>query len=181
MAEVPGRHPPSFLSFRPGQQTVPISSTKTCHLFLPLRDPVMQEIGQLSELRCLATLFLIGRVLVMAALAHMLAMLMVLVSKTSGRGVPVVANHFIVSWDMWPTGANDMNTNEDQGWISALGGKPYMMGISPWFYTNLPQWSKNWAWRGDSLLHDRWQEIYSLQPQFVEVRRSSTCFRSFES
>ncbi|KAL2125844.1 hypothetical protein VTI74DRAFT_2520 [Chaetomium olivicolor] len=32
------------------------------------------------------------------------------------------------------------------------------MPVSPWFYTNLPQWKKNWMWRGDNLWFDRWQE-----------------------
>jgi hypothetical protein len=26
---------------------------------------------------------------------------------------------------------------------------PYMMPVSPWFFTNLPGYKKNWIWRGD--------------------------------
>jgi len=37
------------------------------------------------------------------------------------------------------------------------------------FYTNLPQWDKNWLWRGDDLWHDRWQQIIEMQPSLVEV------------
>ncbi|KAI9930616.1 hypothetical protein AWENTII_007420 [Aspergillus wentii] len=46
---------------------------------------------------------------------------------------------------------------------------PYMMPISPWFYTNLPGYQKNWVWRGDHLWHDRWLEAWYLQPEFVEI------------
>ncbi|KAL1970913.1 hypothetical protein VTN77DRAFT_2747 [Rasamsonia byssochlamydoides] len=73
------------------------------------------------------------------------------------------------SWDAWPVGASDMSTSSDQAWIAALGGKPYMMPVSPWFYTNLPEWSKNWLWRGDDLWHDRWQQVIELQPEMVEI------------
>ena len=44
------------------------------------------------------------------------------------------------SWDAWPVGAEDKDTTSDKAWIKALAGKPYMMPVSPWFYTNLPQW-----------------------------------------
>lgn len=86
-----------------------------------------------------------------------------------------IDGHF--SWDAWPSGAEDKDTLGDQAWMAALAGKPYMMPISPWFYTNLPQWNKNWLWRGDDLWHDRWQQIIELQPALVEVWVSSP-FRS---
>jgi hypothetical protein len=73
------------------------------------------------------------------------------------------------SWDAWPVGAEDISASSDQAWLNVLGGKPYMMPVSPWFYTNLPQWSKNWLWRGDDLWHDRWQQVIELQPALVEV------------
>jgi hypothetical protein len=73
------------------------------------------------------------------------------------------------SWDAWPVGASDMTTVSDKQWVDAIGGKTYMMPVSPWFYTNLPQWDKNWLWRGDDLWHDRWQQIIEMQPSLVEV------------
>lgn len=73
------------------------------------------------------------------------------------------------SWDAWPEGASNMVTTSDEQWINALGGKTYMMPVSPWFYTNLPQWDKNWLWRGDDLWHDRWQQIIEMQPPLVEI------------
>ena len=51
----------------------------------------------------------------------------------------------------------------------ALGEMPYMMAVSPWFFTNLPQWNKNWLWRGDDLWFDRWEEVISIQPEFVQI------------
>lgn len=74
------------------------------------------------------------------------------------------------SWDAWPVGAACKTTDSDQAWVTALAGKPYMMPVSPWFYTNLPQWNKNWLWRGDDLWFDRWQQVIELQPDIVEVR-----------
>jgi aminopeptidase I len=62
-----------------------------------------------------------------------------------------------------------MTNVEDKAWQAMLGSKSYMMGVSPWFYTNLPQWQKNWIWRGDSLWHERWQEVLEVQPEFVEI------------
>ncbi|KAL6234137.1 glycosyl hydrolase family 71-domain-containing protein [Aspergillus navahoensis] len=48
-------------------------------------------------------------------------------------------------------------------------GLPYVMPASPWFYTNLLGYKKNWLWRGDDLCYDRWQEIWYLKPPFVEI------------
>lgn len=73
------------------------------------------------------------------------------------------------SWDAWPEGAQDMTDAPDKAFMSAITGKPYMMPVSPWFYTNLPQWNKNWLWRGDSLWHERWAQAIELRPAIVEV------------
>lgn len=74
------------------------------------------------------------------------------------------------SWDAWPVGARDKDTASDEAWMKALAGKPYMLPVAPWFYTNLPQWHKNWLWRGDDLWHYRWRQIMDLQPPIVQVR-----------
>lgn len=73
------------------------------------------------------------------------------------------------SWEAWPTGANDITTNSDHSWKSVLGSKAYMMPVSPWFYTNLTEWHKNWLWRGDDMWYQRWQQIISFQPDLVEI------------
>ncbi|KAK3493348.1 glycosyl hydrolase family 71-domain-containing protein [Neurospora crassa] len=45
----------------------------------------------------------------------------------------------------------------------------YMMPASPWFYTNLPGYKKNWLWRGDDLWFDRWEQIRFMNPDYVEI------------
>lgn len=73
------------------------------------------------------------------------------------------------SWDAWPSGANDKDTSSDLAWKNAMAGKTYMMPVSPWFYTKLPQWNKNWIQRGDDLWSTRWNQVLQVQPDFVEV------------
>ncbi|KAJ5827408.1 hypothetical protein N7447_004171 [Penicillium robsamsonii] len=77
----------------------------------------------------------------------------------------------LFSWSAWPWGNQTMDTYTDASYIQYLEGKPYMMAISPWFYTNLPGYNKNWLWNSGSLWHDRWQELYALDPmpEFVEI------------
>lgn len=63
-----------------------------------------------------------------------------------------------------------MNTYVDASYADFLGKTmPYMMPVSPWFYTNLPEWHKNWLWRGDDLWYDRWEEVLFWQPNLVEI------------
>ncbi|OHF02331.1 glycosyl hydrolase family 71 [Colletotrichum orchidophilum] len=57
----------------------------------------------------------------------------------------------LFSWNAWPAGDQDMTDKSDAAFAWALKGKPYMMPVSPWFYTNLPGYDKNWVWRGDDL------------------------------
>ena len=75
------------------------------------------------------------------------------------------------NWDIWPNGPHRMTTAEDEAYESALkpAGKSYMMGVSPWFYTNLPAYDKAWVWRGDGLWYHRWQQINEVLPEFVEI------------
>ncbi|KAK3937884.1 Mutanase Pc12g07500-like protein 1 [Diplogelasinospora grovesii] len=77
----------------------------------------------------------------------------------------------LFSWAAWAYGPNNMTTYIDASYLQALnnGAKPYMMPVSPWFYTNLPGYNKNWAWRGDNLWYDRWLQVWALKPEFVEI------------
>ncbi|WYZ38473.1 hypothetical protein EsH8_III_000387 [Colletotrichum jinshuiense] len=75
----------------------------------------------------------------------------------------------LFSWAAWPWGDQDMDTYVDASYKQYLGGKPYMMAASPWFYTNLPGYNKNWMWRGDDLWFDRWQQILWWRPEFVQI------------
>lgn len=62
-----------------------------------------------------------------------------------------------------------MDTYVDASYINYLNGLPYMMPVSPWFYTNLPGYNKNWLWRGDNSWYDRWIQVWWYQPEFVEI------------
>ncbi|OJK04633.1 carbohydrate-binding module family 24 protein [Aspergillus aculeatus ATCC 16872] len=75
----------------------------------------------------------------------------------------------LFSWAAWPYGPSDMDTYTDASYQQYLGGKPYMMPVSPWFFTNMPGYDKNWLWRGDDLWYDRWQQVLYLAPEFVEI------------
>ncbi|CAG7981019.1 unnamed protein product, partial [Penicillium nalgiovense] len=77
----------------------------------------------------------------------------------------------LFSWSAWPWGNQTMDTYTDASYIQYLDGKPYMIAISPWFYTNLPGYNKNWIWKGDSLWFDRWQQLFGLDPmpEFVQI------------
>ena len=73
----------------------------------------------------------------------------------------------LFSWEAWPVGATDMTTNPDNAYKAALGSKPYIMPVSPWFYRNVN--SLNWLWRGDDMWHQRWQQVLQIQPDIVEI------------
>ncbi|KAJ5089135.1 hypothetical protein N7532_007819 [Penicillium argentinense] len=77
----------------------------------------------------------------------------------------------LFSWAAWPTEAQRMNTYVDAAYIDCLkrAKKPYMMPVSPWFYTNMPQYDKNWAFYGDDLWYDRWIEVAFLEPEWIEI------------
>ncbi|KAL2870142.1 glycoside hydrolase family 71 protein [Aspergillus lucknowensis] len=77
----------------------------------------------------------------------------------------------LMSWIAWPEGTSEMTTTTDEAYLSALRGRPYIMPVSPWFYTNLRRFGKNWVWRGDDLWYTRWQQVLGLdpQPEYVEI------------
>lgn len=75
-----------------------------------------------------------------------------------------------VYWQAWPNaGEMQKTSSEDVLYTNVLGDKSYMMGVSPWFYTNLPQYSKNWFFSGDSLWFDRWNQAIDLLPDFIQI------------
>ncbi|CAJ2507098.1 Uu.00g082840.m01.CDS01 [Anthostomella pinea] len=89
----------------------------------------------------------------------------------SSKGPQWAVNSGVVdglfSWDAWPDGASDMTTATDQLYKNVLGGKPYMMPVSPWFFANV--YNKAWVWRGEDLWYDRWQQVLQVQPELVEI------------
>lgn len=77
----------------------------------------------------------------------------------------------LFSWDAWPKGEQNMTTCPDASYWQFLDGLPYMAPVSPWFYTNLPGYNKNWLWRGDDLWFHRWQQMISIDhpPDFIAI------------
>ncbi|KAJ0415333.1 glycoside hydrolase [Aspergillus carlsbadensis] len=81
----------------------------------------------------------------------------------------------LMCWNAWPTGTSPKTTSDDDAYRVILDSrgpdKLYIMPVSPWFYTNLPQFAKNWVWQGDDLWYTRWQQVLELDPapDFVEI------------
>ncbi|KAK4221608.1 glycosyl hydrolase family 71-domain-containing protein [Podospora fimiseda] len=77
----------------------------------------------------------------------------------------------LMAWDAWPDGPANKTAITDGVYQAQLGTKPYMMAISPWFYTNMPGYQKNWIWRGDDLWYHRWQQAISLEkkPDYIQI------------
>ncbi|KAB8071772.1 glycoside hydrolase [Aspergillus leporis] len=75
----------------------------------------------------------------------------------------------LMSWTAWPNGTDEMTTEVDKEYVEALNGKPYIMPVSPWFYTNMVRYNKNWVWQGDDLWYTRWQQVLEIEPEYVEI------------
>ncbi|KAH7175340.1 glycoside hydrolase [Dactylonectria macrodidyma] len=98
-----------------------------------------------------------------------------LVPNWSSLGPSGVADKLSVidgafSWAAWPNaGSSEMSSSEDLLYKGVLAEKPYMMGVSPYFYVNLPNWNKNWYSSSDSLWYDRWQQVLEVMPEYIEI------------
>ncbi|KAG8864227.1 hypothetical protein FRB96_006048 [Tulasnella sp. 330] len=82
-----------------------------------------------------------------------------------------------LQWNSWPSSNNapidsTMTTAGDTYYQQELAGKPYMAGVSPWFYTHYSpsSFNKNWLYLSDTLLIDRWNEMLgTVKPQLIEL------------
>ncbi|KAG8871049.1 hypothetical protein FRB97_009141, partial [Tulasnella sp. 331] len=82
-----------------------------------------------------------------------------------------------LQWNSWPSSNNapidsTMTTAGDAYYQQELAGKPYMAGVSPWFYTHYSpsSFNKNWLYLSDTLLIDRWNEMLgTVKPQLIEL------------
>jgi glucan endo-1,3-alpha-glucosidase len=83
----------------------------------------------------------------------------------------------IFTWSTWPAGNSGpgahFDTTGDRNLLASARAtnKTYMAPLAPWFYTHVwgSGWSKNWIFGSETLLPERWQQIVSLQPDFVEI------------
>ncbi|KAL0478277.1 glucan endo-1,3-alpha-glucosidase [Acrasis kona] len=75
------------------------------------------------------------------------------------------------SWNSWPNGGSPMTTAEDDIYMNGARqkGKAYMAPLSPWFYTHLPQWNKNFLYKSEFLLLDRWEQMLRIKPEMIEI------------
>lgn len=119
-------------------------------------------------------------------------------AKAALEAAPCVP-HGLFSWAPWPWGNTNGNTYVDASYIEFLEaaekncgsdlqyskspspGSPLVVPVSltmsgwtvmpasPWFYTNLPGYKKNWLWRGDDLWFDRWEQIRFINPDYVQI------------
>ncbi|KAI1333626.1 glycoside hydrolase family 71 protein [Xylariaceae sp. FL0016] len=88
----------------------------------------------------------------------------------SGVGAKLSLIDGAFNWGAWPeANQNTMSTANDIAYKSVLQGKSYMMGVSPYFYTDLPQYGKNWYSSSDSLWYDRWSQVLDVLPEYVEI------------
>ena len=93
--------------------------------------------------------------------------------KQDGRGARAADGLF--NWAAWPEGNRPIDTYVDASYLHFMGGEDngsnqkYMMPISPWFYTNLPQYKKNWMWKSEDAWYTRWVQILRLQPEYVQI------------
>uniref|UniRef100_A0A0W0FBU4 Putative glycoside hydrolase family 71 protein n=1 Tax=Moniliophthora roreri TaxID=221103 RepID=A0A0W0FBU4_MONRR len=86
-----------------------------------------------------------------------------------------------LNWQSWQSNGNNKAPKNgklvtvqqgDQAYLRALGGKGYIAGVSPWFFTHFGRevsYSKNWVFPSDLLLYRRWIDMLALQPTFIEI------------
>ncbi|KAJ5637803.1 alpha-1-3-glucanase/mutanase [Penicillium lividum] len=87
----------------------------------------------------------------------------------------------LLNWMAWPNngnnkapsaGANVSVADGDKVYLNALGAKAYVAPVSPWFSTHFgPEvsYSKNWVFPSDLLWYNRWNDVLTLGPRFIEI------------
>jgi len=83
----------------------------------------------------------------------------------------------IFTWNAWrapnsgPDASFDTIGDRDLLASARATNKQYMAPVAPWFATHVwgDGFSKNWIYGSETLLPERWKQIISLQPDFVEI------------
>lgn len=61
----------------------------------------------------------------------------------------------------------------DEAYLNAVGSKNrYMAPVAPWFFAHYGGWvpyTKNWIFQGNDLWFERWQNILTTGPRFIEI------------
>ncbi|KAG9034125.1 hypothetical protein FRB95_013770 [Tulasnella sp. JGI-2019a] len=100
-----------------------------------------------------------------------------LIPFVQAANIAAVGADGALQWNAWPSSNNapvdtTMTTAGDTYYQQVLAGKPYMAGVSPWFYTHYSpsSYNKNWLYLSDTLLIDRWNEMLgTVKPQLIEL------------
>ncbi|KAL4811619.1 glycosyl hydrolase family 71-domain-containing protein [Aspergillus spinulosporus] len=85
----------------------------------------------------------------------------------------------LLNWMAWPNDGNNKAPRpgasvsvEEGDEMYIRTGKDYIAPASPWFFTHFgPEvpYSKNWVFPGDLLWFDRWQQLLTMGPRFIEI------------
>ncbi|KAB8235258.1 glycoside hydrolase family 71 protein [Aspergillus alliaceus] len=87
----------------------------------------------------------------------------------------------LFNWMAWPNNGNNKAPRPgqtvtvqdgDKAYLNVLKGKPYMAPVSPWFFTHFGAevpYSKNWVFPSDNLWYERWTELLTMKPRFIEI------------
>ncbi|KAJ7083617.1 glycoside hydrolase family 71 protein, partial [Mycena belliarum] len=76
----------------------------------------------------------------------------------------------------WPMGDYNIDFTSDSSWIHNLGGRAYMAGVSPWFFTHYSPatYNKNFIYRADDwMLSTRWELLISNRDK-VNIAHATT-------
>lgn len=86
----------------------------------------------------------------------------------------------MIDWGAWPEGTTRTNVELDASYMIFLNKtRTYMAPVSPWFYTNMPGFDKNWLWQGGTLWYERFNQLSILtkvgkdswpnQPEYLQI------------
>ncbi|KAJ7713164.1 glycoside hydrolase family 71 protein [Mycena metata] len=73
----------------------------------------------------------------------------------------------------WPAGDFDINFDPDESWIRPLGGRAYMAGVSPWFFTHYlsGSYNKNFIYLCDNwMFAQRWELLIANRDRIAMVQ-----------
>ncbi|KAJ7694803.1 glycosyl hydrolase family 71-domain-containing protein [Mycena rosella] len=73
----------------------------------------------------------------------------------------------------WPMGDYDINFDPDNSWIEKLGGRTYMAGVSPWFFTHYSN-NKNFIHLSDNWMFVKRWELLIANRDRVDIAQSIT-------
>ncbi|KAJ6535999.1 glycoside hydrolase family 71 protein [Mycena vulgaris] len=76
----------------------------------------------------------------------------------------------------WPMGDQEVDFSPDNDWIGNLGGRSYMAGVSPWFFTHYPAttYNKNFIYLADNWMFAKRWELLIANRHKVDIAQAIT-------